>query len=310
MKKILMLVTAMLLTLSLVLTGCKKTVENNGDEGGNNSVDDSRSDGFNDDVDGSLDEFDLTDIIYDDEPDYDDEEDEETDTIATEPVSETEAPSVPEASIPAAEAAPTETQAQPAQTSPDKSTKTLGTSAKGYTIEQKNGIVYVNGILVANKTYSLPSDYNPGDLTPECDTAYMKMKNAAAADGISIFIVSGFRSYATQDSLYSRYCASDGKAEADTYSARPGHSEHQTGLAMDLNSLSSSFADTPEGKWLAANAWKYGFILRYPSDKVGITGYIYEPWHFRYVGTEHAQAIYESGLCLEEYLGINSVYAD
>ena len=110
--------------------------------------------------------------------------------------------------------------------------------------------------------------------------------------------------------LYQRYVDRDGKEQADTYSARPGYSEHQTGLAFDLNEVSDAFIGTPEAEWLAAHAQEYGFIIRYPADKVAITGYKYEPWHVRYLGKETAAAVYESGLCLEEYLGIDSVYAD
>ncbi len=171
------------------------------------------------------------------------------------------------------------------------------------------GVSYVNGVLIANKTYSLPSTYNPG-VDPTAQNAFSTMAADAAKQGINLFIVSGFRSYSTQASIYNNYVAQDGKAEADRYSARPGHSEHQTGLAFDLNSLSQSFENTAEGKWLAANCYKYGFIIRYPKGKENITGYMYEPWHVRYLGTETATAVYNSGKTLEEYLGVNSVYAD
>lgn len=188
----------------------------------------------------------------------------------------------------------------------------MGYTSKGYALAKKDGITYVVSsygyTLIANKTYSLPSTYAPGDLTSECKTALSSLQKGAANNGINIFVVSGYRSYATQQSIYNRYVARDGKAAADTYSARPGHSEHQTGLALDVNSLQNSFADTKEGRWLAANAHKYGFIIRYAKNKQSITGYIYEPWHIRYVGKELATAIYESGLCLEEFFGITSVY--
>ena len=168
---------------------------------------------------------------------------------------------------------------------------------------------YINGILVVNKSYPLPRDYNPGGLTDECESAFYTMQAAAENEGLDLYIASGFRSYDLQASLYQRYCNEDGQAAADTYSARPGHSEHQSGLAIDLNSISSSFAYTAEGQWVAAHCWEYGFILRYPADKVSVTGYMYEPWHIRYVGRDNAAAIYQSGLCLEEYLGIDSVYS-
>ena len=131
----------------------------------------------------------------------------------------------------------------------------------------------------------------------------------AANEGISLWVASGFRSYDTQNWLYNNYVAMDGKAAADTYSARPGHSEHQTGLAFDLNIVADYFAFTQEGVWLANNCWKYGFIIRYPAGKDGVTGYKYEPWHVRYLGTDLAKSVYESGLTLEEYLGITSVYS-
>ncbi len=167
---------------------------------------------------------------------------------------------------------------------------------------------YIGGILVVNKSYPLPRSYNPGGLTPECENAFDEMQAAADAEGLDLYVASGFRSYDLQSSLYQRYCNEDGQAAADTYSARPGHSEHQSGLAIDLNSISSDFAYTAEGQWVNEHCWEYGFILRYPADKVSITGYMYEPWHIRYVGRDNARAIYNSGLCLEEYLGIDSVY--
>jgi D-alanyl-D-alanine carboxypeptidase len=137
----------------------------------------------------------------------------------------------------------------------------------------------------------------------------MEMFQGAANEGISLWVASGFRSYETQSWLYNNYVSIDGKAAADTYSARPGHSEHQSGLAFDLNIVADYFANTPEGIWLANNCWKYGFIIRYQAGKEAITGYKYEPWHVRYLGKDTAKAVYDSGLCLEEYLGITSVYS-
>ncbi len=170
-------------------------------------------------------------------------------------------------------------------------------------------LTYVSGILVVNKTYALPSDYDPG-VDADAMAAFEEMQKAAYAEGYSLYISSGYRSYSTQENLYNSYVARDGKQLADTYSARPGHSEHQTGLAFDLNSVDASFADTPEGKWVAENCYKYGFIIRYPANKTAITGYMYEPWHIRYLGTNIATSVYQSGLCLEEYLGITSCYDD
>ena len=183
------------------------------------------------------------------------------------------------------------------------------TTSKGFSGITKDGVTYIDGYLIANKTYSLPSSYGKG-LTSETQSAFNKMSSAAKAEGLNIYIVSGFRSYDYQKGLYNRYVNRDGKAAADTYSARAGHSEHQSGLSMDLNSVSNSFAKTPEGKWLANNCYKYGFILRYPEGKINETGYIYEPWHFRYVGTELAEKLYNGGdwITMEAYFGITSEY--
>ena len=175
-------------------------------------------------------------------------------------------------------------------------------------VKEPKGATYIKGILIANKTYSLPSTYAPG-VDPVAQAALNEMVNAAAEEGIKLYAVSSYRSYSTQATLYNNYVARDGVAAADRYSARAGHSEHQTGLAFDLNSLEQSWGETVEGKWLAANCYKYGFIIRYPKDKEGVTGYMYEPWHVRYLGKDIASDVYKSGKCLEEYLGITSKYA-
>lgn len=185
---------------------------------------------------------------------------------------------------------------------------TSGETSKGFKIEQIDGVTYVDGLLVVNKTYSLPESYNPGSLTSETYKAFAAMQADAAAQGIYLRCISGFRSFADQRYIYNGYVARDGAAAADTYSARPGHSEHQSGMALDVNSLYFSFADTAEGKWLAENCMRYGFIIRYPKDRTDSTGYVYEPWHIRYVGAERAAAITGSGLTLEEYYGISSSY--
>lgn len=185
-----------------------------------------------------------------------------------------------------------------------------GKTATGMEVKVIDGVTYVNGILVANKTYALPEDYYIGGLTDETYAAFVAMQSAAKADGLTLFCKSGFRSYVDQRIIYNGYVSRDGQALADTYSARPGHSEHQSGMALDINSTASAFADTPEGKWLAEHCWDFGFIIRYPADKVDITGYMYEPWHVRYVGKEIALELKDSGLCLEEYLGITSEYAE
>ena len=177
-------------------------------------------------------------------------------------------------------------------------------------IENKDGLTYVDGILIANKTYSLPKDYAPGDLSEEVKQAFNKMKEDALNDGIELWIQSGYRSYETQENLYNNYVQMDGIETADTYSARPGHSEHQTGLAMDLNIIDSSFEGTPEAIWIEENSYKYGFIIRYPKGKEYVTGYKYEPWHIRYLGMDIAKKVHDSNKTLEEYLGIDSKYKD
>ena len=182
-------------------------------------------------------------------------------------------------------------------------------TSKGFQGEIRNGVVYIDGYLIANKTYSLPASYGSG-LTVEMLSAFNQMAAAAKADGLNIFIVSGFRSYSYQEGLYNRYAARDGAEKADTYSARAGYSEHQSGLAADLNSVSNSFAESPEAIWLSNNCYRYGFILRYPQGKTDETGYQYEPWHFRYVGTELASELYNGGdwITMEDYFGITSKY--
>ena len=169
---------------------------------------------------------------------------------------------------------------------------------------------YIDGILVANKKYPLPQDYNPGE-NKEARAAFEQMATDAKALGFDLVAFSGFRSYEYQTTLYNNYVNRDGKEAADRYSARPGHSEHQTGLAFDVGEnsqqdlwLTAEFGETPAGKWLADNAHKYGFILRYPEGKEEITGFMYESWHFRYLGIEKATDVKETGLTLEEYLGI------
>lgn len=185
------------------------------------------------------------------------------------------------------------------------------TTSKGFKGEVIDGVTYIDGVLIANKTYSLPSDYGNG-LTSATQSAFDKMNADAKSLGLSLWIASGYRSYWTQNTLYNNYVASDGKEEADTYSARPGYSEHQTGLAFDLNSVEDSFANTDEGKWVKDNCYRYGLIIRYPKGKESITGYIYEPWHLRYVGVDLATKLYNDGdwITLEEYFGIDSKYGD
>ena len=184
------------------------------------------------------------------------------------------------------------------------------TTSNGHKGVIKNGITYIDGILIANKTYPLPSTYNPGGLTQDFNVNYNKMKSAANAEGIDFDVFSGYRSYTNQKYTYQGWVNKDGKAAADTYSARPGHSEHQSGLAADINGYGARFDESNATRWLAKNCYKYGFILRYPEGKQGITGYVYESWHFRYVGVDLATKLYNSGnwITLEEHFGIKSEY--
>jgi len=172
---------------------------------------------------------------------------------------------------------------------------------------------------LVNKYHPLPADYVPelellppgytasqgARLRPEACAAFLRMADAAAEEGLRLYSASPYRSYAAQERVYQRYAAQQGAEAADTYSARPGYSEHQTALALDINtaSLSAHFENTPAYAWLVEHCAEYGFILRYPKDKGDITGIIYEPWHYRYVGHTAAKEIMEKGLCLEEYLG-------
>ena len=185
------------------------------------------------------------------------------------------------------------------------------TTSKGFKGVTKNGVTYIDGVLVVNKTYSLPDNYGNG-LTSTTTNAFYEMQAASKLENLNIYLSSGFRSYSTQDRIYNNYVARDGKQMADTYSARPGHSEHQTGLAFDVNQINDTFNDSAEAKWLANNCYKYGFILRYPQGKEDITGYKYESWHFRYVGVDLATKLYNNGdwITLEEYFGITSSYEE
>lgn len=179
----------------------------------------------------------------------------------------------------------------------------------GHQVVVEDGITYIDGIMMASKTFSLPRDFDPG-VNDEALNAFNEMQADAANEGLDIYISSSYRSYEDQERIYNSYVESDGKEAADTYSARPGHSDHQTGLTFDLNSIDDSFGYTPESDWVKVNAHKYGFIIRYPEGKEDITGYQYEPWHIRYIGIEKATEVYESGLSLEEFLGVDSVYKD
>jgi zinc D-Ala-D-Ala carboxypeptidase len=197
------------------------------------------------------------------------------------------------------------------------------------TIAVSNGKALVTNQLdiavVVNKKRALPESFAPTDLTEpqvpfsfseknekrmlrkEAALALEKLFKLASQDGIKLYGISGYRSYATQKSVYNSNVKNQGQAAADKVSAQPGNSEHQTGLAIDVSSASAkfgleeSFGSTAEGKWLAAHAHEAGFIIRYPKGKESITGYSYEPWHIRYVGMDMAREILDNKWTLEEY---------
>lgn len=181
---------------------------------------------------------------------------------------------------------------------------------------------------VVNKTRPLPEGYVPPDLViPDVErrlsgTSQMQYSNqavpdlkemfaAASTDSVTLVFGSGYRSEALQRQFYNGYVAEDGQEAADKLSARPGTSEHQTGLSFDATSTSQQchleecFEDRPEGKWLRENGYKYGFIIRYPRGKESVTGYSYEPWHMRWVGKELSQEMQRTGVqTLEEFFGL------
>lgn len=183
--------------------------------------------------------------------------------------------------------------------------------------------------VLVNRNYLLPSSYVPSHLKEpdirfsfnykndkrklrkEAADALEKMFKAAEKKNIILYGVSGYRSYARQKQIYDRNVSLYGKKSTDTVSATPGSSEHQTGLTIDISArsvgflLDKNFGKTKEGKWVAKNAHKYGYIIRYPEGKSKITGYHYEPWHIRYVGKNLAAYLYNHKLTLEEYYGIS-----
>ncbi|WP_124099990.1 M15 family metallopeptidase [Ruminococcus sp. Marseille-P6503] len=181
--------------------------------------------------------------------------------------------------------------------------------AEGHEVEVIDGRTYIDGILIVNKTYSIPRTYAPG-MDSAAEEAFYNMAGDAYADGIVLYICSGYRSYDEQEQLYNSYAAERGVEEADEVSSRPGHSEHQSGLCMDVNTTEFSFEGTPEAIWLEEHCADYGFIIRFPKGKESITGYAYEPWHIRYVGEAAAKEITAQDICLEEYLDVTSDYAN
>lgn len=176
--------------------------------------------------------------------------------------------------------------------------------------------------MIVNKYYKLSSEYAPDDIIPISSSyawgangskttrqitfdAYLNMYNAAKNDGITLMINSSYRTYIEQETVYKNYETKYGSEYADDIAARPGHSEHQTGLALDIfcttNSNTKTFKDSEAYQWLLNNSYKYGFILRYPEGKENITGFTFESWHYRYVGTEISTYIYENNITFDEY---------
>lgn len=172
--------------------------------------------------------------------------------------------------------------------------------------------------ILVNKYIYLPTDYVPNNLVEispeftnstrllvyEAKEAFEKMATKAKEEGYNIRVISAYRSYEYQDNLYNNYVEKDGKELADTYSARPGHSEHQTGLVIDIDNIETdyeNFENTEEFLWIMNHAHEYGYILRYPKGKEDITGYSYESWHYRYVGEKIASFIFHNNLTLDEY---------
>jgi len=158
-------------------------------------------------------------------------------------------------------------------------------------------------------TPTSPSKAESIYMRPEAASALEELFAAAAQDGITLYATSGFRSYATQKAIFNRKLETMSERAANASVAKAGYSEHQTGLAMDIEGattlgtgLTEEFGESPEGIWVAEHCHEYGFIIRYPKGKTNITGYIYEPWHLRYVGREHAARITELDVTFEEYI--------
>lgn len=227
----------------------------------------------------------------------------------------------------------TEEVKQPENTPSDsKSNESANTNRpENNTTVQKDGIQVVSAPesipVLVNKQNKLPDSYSPPDLVytdipfifqgksekkklrAEAASAISQLFAAANSQGISLLGVSGYRSHSTQTVLFNNYVKRDGYKKASTYSALPGTSEHETGLAIDVTGgngrcpAQSCFAGTPEANWLQEHAAEFGFIIRYPQGKAAITGYMYEPWHLRYVGQSIALEIMGKGITLEEYYG-------
>lgn len=222
----------------------------------------------------------------------------------------------PSLSAPSSTPAPTATEEAPptSATTPafDRTARSVDDPASLWVVSDKlrplDPVDYTPGDLVTPDVVS----QNPPTLRAEAADAVVAMFAAGEAEGAGRFQVqSAYRSYATQVSVYDGWVQQLGQAQADAQSARPGFSEHQTGLALDISpiplscALQACFGDTPQGRWLAAEAWRFGFLLRYPADKVAVTGFTFEPWHFRYVGVDLSTEMHETGVTtLEEFFDL------
>lgn len=233
--------------------------------------------------------------------------------------------------------APSSSQTAPEPAVPPQSALVMANMPDRTIANNDKGVAVVTNadstLVLANKQRNLPPDYEPDDLVvpnvafsfsgdspkkqlrQEAAEALESLFAAAENANIDLKAVSGYRSYATQKSLFAYYASQHGEVEAARFSARPGQSEHQTGLSMDVSSasvgygLEERFGETEEGRWLVAHAAEYGFIIRYPKGKEEVTGYTYEPWHIRYVGQDVAEQIMDKDVTLEEFFDAVAVSA-
>lgn len=174
---------------------------------------------------------------------------------------------------------------------------------------QKIEPTYIRGTLIVNRSYPLPCNFGNG-MTAETRAAWAKMSAAASAAGHTLRINNDYRTYESQRRMHSTWVSRMGKEAAELRYARPGHSEHQSGLAIDLDCGCADISLRPEGKWVANNGHKFGFIIRAPKGKTEITGFMYEPWHLRYIGVELATILFTEGLTVEEYFGVDARFRE
>lgn len=232
-------------------------------------------------------------------------------------IAEAEARAVEEARIQAALEEKAKAEAERARAEAEAKAKAAAernaqarTSGNGQAVDTQAGVKpggarVVRGILVVNKKHGLDPNYAPGE-NPEAKAALNRLIAQMRAEGLPVSdYYSGYRSYSHQKALFDPRAAVEGVVSAERHTARPGFSEHQTGLAFDVLATNGYFVleGTPQAKWLAERAHEFGFIVRYLKGKEAITGYQYEPWHIRYIGSE-ATPVWKSGLALEEYLGV------